>query len=229
MGIFDYFRKKKKENAPLVTRVNLTEMQKQREEELKNREVAILAAADYTKRIPTIRLYHVTLKKVVINDTNETKIIQTYRISNPFRLPNEMNMKDACKVISYLSEKIETENNLEPGCKESVSMLCNILRDYGFEKVESKEGGNYQIVSDYNPLRKIKSNRFSACQKLEGVEDLFVFNGDLKLFKKSELNNRYFDWFTENVTKQDVEDIYKKIGQKYLLQNDSNIVGEKDL
>ena len=34
MGIFDIFRKQKKEDLPLIARVNIAELMKQREEEL---------------------------------------------------------------------------------------------------------------------------------------------------------------------------------------------------
>ena len=30
------------------------------------------------------------------------------------------------------------------------------------------------------------------------------------MFKKSDLKQRYFDWFTENVSKQEVEEIFSK-------------------
>ena len=141
MGIIEYFKNKKKEkNLPLIVRVNLAELQKQREESLQDREVSILAAADYTKRIPTLRLYYVALEKFTRYGTDEEiKIGQTYGVSSPFRLPHNMSMEDACKVVSYLSDKIEKENDLKPACEKSVIMVSNILGNYGFSKVEGKD------------------------------------------------------------------------------------------
>jgi len=108
MGIIEYFKNKKTEkNLPLIARVNLAELQKQREESLQDREVSILAAADYTKRIPTLRLYYVALEKFTRYGTDEIKLGQTYGVSSPFRLPHNMSMEDACKVVSYLSDKVE--------------------------------------------------------------------------------------------------------------------------
>ena len=31
----------------------------------------------------------------------------------------------------------------------------------------------------------------------------------LILFEKTNLHNRYFEWFTQNIKKQDIEEIYK--------------------
>jgi len=229
MGIIEYFKNKKKEKElPLIARVNLAELQKQREEALQDREVSILAAADYTKRIPTLRLYYVALEKFTRYGTTETKIGQTYGISSPFRLPHNMSIEDACKVVSYLSDKVEKENDLEPACEESVIMVSNILEKYGFSKVESKEKGHYHAVSNYIPFHKIRAN-FPVCDKIEGVVDLFTVGGDFKVFKKTDLHNTYFDWYSKGVTQQEVADIYKSIGQEYLLPNNTNAEDEKTL
>ena len=36
--------------------------------------------------------------------------------------------------------------------------------------------------------------------------------GDLKLFKRTNLYNRYFEWFTSGITRDEVKDIYSQIG-----------------
>ena len=229
MGIFDYLKGKKKEKLPLIARVDLSDLKKQREENMELSDISILAKADYTKRIPTIRLYYVALEKFSRYGSDEIKIGQTYGISSPFRLPNEMSIEDACRVVSYLSEKVESENNLEPASEKSVAMVSKLLTTYGFEKVESKEKGYYHAVSDYKPFEKIRTNFLPACEEIKGVVDLFTVGGDFKVFKKSDLYDRYFDWFTEGITKQEVEDIYKKIRKDYLLPYPTSSDGEKAL
>ena len=47
MGIKDYIEKKRKEKLPLIARVDLAELQKQREEEAQDRDVSILAAGEH--------------------------------------------------------------------------------------------------------------------------------------------------------------------------------------
>ena len=213
MGLFDKVKKNKKEDLPLVARVDLAELAKEREKNAQLGDVSILAKADYTKRIPTIRLYYVAFGTFA----DKTKVGQTYGISSPFRLPNGMSVEDACKVVSYLSDKIETENDLEPACEKSVAMVSNILSNYGFERVEGKEKGHYHAVTRYYPLIKVKEGAFPACNKIDGVVDLFTVGGDFKVFKNSELYDRYFDWYTEDVSLEEVQEIYKKINQEYLL------------
>lgn len=216
MGLLDRIRKKKKEELPLIARVNLVELKKQREENMTLGDISILAKADYTKRIPTIRLYYVAFNKFNRNGTGYTYIGQTYGISSPFRLPNEMRIEDACKVVSYLSEKVESENNIEPASEKSVAMVSNELTKYGFERVESKEHGHYHAVSEYIPFTKIRTS-IPVSRGIDGVVDLFSVGGDFKMFKKSDLHDRYFNWFTAGVTEQEIIEIYKKIRQDYLL------------
>ena len=219
MGIKAYIEKKRKEKLPLIARVDLTELQKQREKEMEDREVSILAAYDYTKRIPTIRLYYAALEKFRKYGSGDMMVGQTYGVSSPFRLPDEMSIEDACKVVSYLSNMVETENDIEPASEKSVIAVSNILENYGFRKVESKEKGHFHAVSTFVPFSKIKT-AFPAGQPIEGVVDLFTVGGDFRVFKRSDMHDRYFDWYTENVTKQDVENIYKNIRREYLLPED---------
>lgn len=229
MGIIEYFKNKKKEkNLPLIARVNLAELQKQREESLQDRDVSILAAADYTKRIPTLRLYYVALEKFTRYGTDGIKIGQTYGVSSPFRLPHNMSMEDACKVVSYLSDKVEKENDLEPACEKSVIMVSNILENYGFSKVESKEKGHYHAISEYIPFHTTRAT-FPATEKIEGVVDLFTVGGDFKVFKKTDLYDRYFDWYSEGISQQEIVDIYKSIGQEYWLPSNINSEDGKSL
>lgn len=218
MGIMEYFNRKRKEKLPLIARVDLTKLQKEREKQIEDREVSILAAADYTKRLPTIRLYYVSLEKFTRYGTGETKIGQTYEIYNPYRLPYDMTIEDACKVISYLSDKVEKENNLDPASKESVAMVDKLLGDYGFKVVYTEESGHYHTVSEHVPFHKIKPG-LDACKKMDGVVDLFTVGGDFKVFRSSEMNERYFNWYTEGVKKQEVVEIFKNVRQDYWLED----------
>lgn len=214
MGIKEYFEKRKKENLPLIARVNLLEHLKQLEEDGKNRETSILASADYTARIPKLRLFYVAMGTF----HDGTKIGQTYGISSPYCLPHNMPYEDAFKVVSYLSEKIEREYNLEPGCEESVARVSHLLCDYGFSKVESYEKGHFHITGEYDPFRRTPV-ALPIANKINGVIDLFTVCGNQKLFKKSELGKRYVNWFTPNVSQEKIERIYKSLNIEHLLPN----------
>lgn len=219
MGIKDYIEKKRKEKLPLIARVDLAELQKQREKEAQDRDVSILAAADYTRRIPTIRLYYIALEKFAKYGTDQMMVGQTYGVSSPFRLPNGMTFEDAFKVVSYLSDKVETENNLEPACERSVIMVSQLLDKYGFSKVEGEEKGHFHAISPYVPFSKI-STAFLAGERIDGVVDLFTVGGNFKIFKKTDMHKRYFDWYSKGVTAEQVQDIYKDIRKEFLLPDD---------
>lgn len=198
MGIKDYFLNKKKEN----------------------KEKSILTDT----KTNAIRLCYVYLVKY----TSKGMIGKICRISSPFRLPRKMSIQDACKVVSYLSDKVERKHNLEVGSEKSVTMLINILNKYGFEKVENKEEEFCYSVSQYGTKQDIITD-FPVGEKIEGVVDLFTVNGDCNLFKKTNLYKRYFDWYCKGVTKQEVTDIYKNLGKEYILTNNANSEDEKTL
>ena len=222
MGIIEYLKNKKKEKElPLIARVDLVKLAKEREENMELGEKSILARADYTKRIPTIRLQYVALERFIPYglDAEDIKLGQTYGISSPFRLPKNMSMDDACKVISYLSEKVEAEQSLEPACEESVIRVSNILASYGFERVEWAKKGHYHAVSAYKPFKTIEVP-FEECRPVEGITDLITVGGENKMFKRSTLKENYFNWFTENVTAAEIKEIYEKIHRTDLLPSD---------
>lgn len=162
------------------------------------------------KEASAIRLFYVSYETFIGYHDGQKKICETYGISSPFKLPNGMSIEDACKVVSYLSDFVEKGNNLEPACEQSVRMVSNILEKYGFSKVEGKEKGHYHAVSEYIPFHTTRAN-FPATEKIEGVVDLFSVGGDFKIFKKTDLYDRYFEWYTEGVTKQEVANIYKNL------------------
>ena len=45
--------------------------------------------------------------------------------------------------------------------------------------------------------------------------DLFFVTGRVKLFKDSSAYNKYFEWYKENVSKEEVEEIYHRIGMEF--------------
>lgn len=175
--------------------------------------------SEHNIKTPAIRLFYVALAPFIGYDDGMRKVGQTYGISSPFRLPNGMSIKNACKVVSYLSDKIEEENGLEPACEQSVIMVSSILENYGFKKVEDQDKGHFHSVSLYNPFYGLRTG-FPACKKIEGVIDLFTVDGNFGLFKKSDLFDRYFEWYTEGITNQEVADIYKNIDEIEKLEHD---------
>ena len=212
MKIFEYFRRKKQEkNLPFIAKVDLVKLQKERRENIQLDDVSILARADYTKRIPTIRLCYVGFEKFKRYGSDEIKIGETYSFTNPYRLPRNMTMDDSLKVVSYLTEKVERENGLSRDSEKCVIAVSKLLSQYGFEKVESRQGGYFHEVSDYRPFDRIKPTS-SICREIDGVVDLITIGGDEKLFKWSDISDRNFKWFTRGIREDKISAIYDKIG-----------------
>ena len=109
----------------------------------------------------------------------------------PFILPEGMKREDSFKVLSYLTDFIEREASLEPCSYSSVQALDKVIdiNRLGFKRV------NMTIDKDSSE-----------------VIDLFTITGRIGLFKKNRLYQKYFDWYTEGVTKEEVVNIYNKIG-----------------
>lgn len=207
MGLFSYLIDKNKNLAN----------NKLQNEQFAPQSKECLNNTNQVKQSSVIRLYYVALEKFSAYGTNQAKIGQTHGISNPFKLPDGMNIEDALGVISYLSGKIEKENNLQHACEKSVDLTSKILSDYGFEKIETDKKGHYHAVAEYVPLMQIKATNFPACKQINGAVDLFTVGGDFKIFKNTDLYERYFNWFKKGITRRDVEAIYKKIGATHLL------------
>ena len=63
---------------------------------------------------------------------------------------------------------------------------------------------------------------------MEGVADLFTVGADFDTFKRSSLYDRYFEWFTEGVATEEIEEIYKRINQEEIFKQASSMDEEKE-
>ena len=109
----------------------------------------------------------------------------------PFKLPEGMRRDDAFKVLSYLNDFIERNDEIEPLSLKSVRTLDSVLDldRFGFKHVEENDE--------------------------EKIIDLFTVTGRLLLFEKSKLYKKYFEWYTEGVTRDEVLEIYNKCSMKF--------------
>ena len=221
MKLFDIFKQKKQSEDSVYAKTDFTEKHKKTVAKTEVGEKSVLGSADFTKRFPKIRLYYVGIEKFTRYGSSEVLIGKTFGISSPFNVPYGMTLDEACKVVSYLSEKVERENNLEPASEKSVALVSKLLCDYGFERIEGYEHGHSHSVAEYVPMKKITVSPAvdgkTIHSEIRGVTDLFTVGGDFKLFVRSDLQPRYFDWFTSWVTEEQIKDIYNRIGATSLL------------
>lgn len=109
----------------------------------------------------------------------------------PFMFPEGMSREEGFKVLSYLTDFIEKRNDIESCSLKSVRTLDSILdlERFGFKRVE--EGDENKILN------------------------LFTISGRISLFKKSNLYTKYFEWYVEDVTLEEVKSIYAKHNMEF--------------
>lgn len=112
----------------------------------------------------------------------------------PFLLPDGMKREEAFKVLSYLSDFIEKKLHLESCSYNSVAALDKVidLKRLGFRRLK--------IKLDHNSPEVI---------------DLYTITGRIKLFKDSNQYKKYFEWYTEGVTFDEVRNIYSRCGIEF--------------
>lgn len=138
------------------------------------------------------RLYYVNYDRVLEysgrRDNNISVIEASYK---PFLLPKGMTRMEGFKVLSYLTDFIEKREDVEDCSWKSVEMLDNVLNleELGFTRSQENNEDN--------------------------ILNLFTINGRLLLFKKSALYQKYFEWYTENVTFDEIVAIYSKYNMEF--------------
>lgn len=132
------------------------------------------------------RLHYINYHNINRDSNRRGMIDWPYK---PFELPNGMSREDGFKVLSYLTDFIEQRDDVYEASWKSVGTLDGVLNleRFGFKRL------------DFTPSE-------------EDVIDLFTIDGRIKRFKDSKYYSKYFNWYTSNITKEEVEVIYQKLG-----------------
>lgn len=110
----------------------------------------------------------------------------------PFSLPKGMEKEDAFKVLSYLTDFIEQKPGIEKASLKSLEILDSIidLEDLGFKRKK------------YLPINTPVVNLYTVT----GIVDQF----EHKFHYSTQVN-----WYTPNITKEEVKEIYGKKGLSF--------------
>lgn len=133
------------------------------------------------------RLYYINYHRIGETYSNGTSKIGLVNYPcRTFMLPEGMTREEGFKVLSYLADLVEKKDDIEPCSLKSVILLDNLLdqKELGFIRVD--ESDNDKILN------------------------LFTVTGRILLFKKNELYSKYFEWYTENISFDEVKNIYRK-------------------
>lgn len=161
---------------------------------------------NYDSTSDKIRLVYVSIETFHMTGSGQ-KIGKTFGVSSPFILPKGISLEESFKIISYLTEKVERENDIEELSEQSVALVSRLLENYGFKKVETNDKGHYHSIEEYKIFGKIATEE---CKQIEGCVDLFTIRAEKNIFKRTELKDRYFDWFTPKVKDHEINSILNK-------------------
>ena len=140
----------------------------------------------------TYRLYYVDYHRInEYNGCDKNNIGMIDYPLKPFKFPEGMSREDGFKVLSYLTDDIEKQPDVGPYSLKSVRTLDKVLDldRFGFTRVEESDE--------------------------EKILNLFTVTGRLLLFQKSKLYPKYFEWYTEGVSRREVERIYANLGLEF--------------
>ena len=89
-------------------------------------------------------------------------------------------------ILSYLTDFVEERDDVEECSLKSVRELDRLLsiKELGFTHVEEEDE--------------------------DKILDLFTIDGRILLFKQSKLYQKYFEWYTEGITFEEIKEIYNK-------------------
>lgn len=140
----------------------------------------------------TYRLYYVDYHRInEYNGCDKNNIGMIDYPLKPFSFPEGMSREDGFKVLSYLTDDIEKQPDVGPYSLKAVRTLDKVLdlERFGFTRVEESDE--------------------------EKILNLFTVTGRLLLFQKSKLYPKYFEWYTEGVSRREVERIYANLGLEF--------------
>lgn len=152
-----------------------------------------------------LRLVYVDVEK--FDYAQHSMILENVTISQTLNILSEMKMEDAIKIVSYFTDMLESETNLDEPKDNLVNYIVKLMENNGFKAdEEDKSRGHYRNLRVYNndPLSDKKFRQRA------GVLDLFFVSGDFEEFKKSPLYSRYFDWYKDGISQEQAKEICNK-------------------
>lgn len=134
-----------------------------------------------------LRLCHIDRVKVDI--AYDDFISEThYDVMPAFSVPSNISINDALLIVSYINKKIAREHNLDINSNRAIKLTNGQLTKYCFTQIEP--GHVSEKVLDL----------ISACGYVKELRQDPIFK------------EKYFKWFSPNVTRSQIVEIYKKCG-----------------
>lgn len=133
-----------------------------------------------------------------------------------FKLPNEMDMKDAFLIISYLTDIVERVFSIQEASSMSVIMTDKFLSYFGFQRIETNTYKIYEAepATILNVARKAWHIHAKSILR-DDIIDLYTVNDGTGLFGRTIFGKEYVDWYIKNVTEAEVKYILSKLNLEF--------------
>jgi len=137
----------------------------------------------------------------------------SYNISNPYKLPEDMTLKDACYIASYVSNQLENDGLIEPKTEECVTKVASQLEKFGMVKIKNIQNpvGYFKKSAEYSSVFAGLVQTYVS--EINKVADLFIVDAEHKIFTSTTLSKRYFPWRNRNASKEGVKKIMQNFPQ----------------
>lgn len=157
------------------------------------------------KKFKKIRLVYFEATDQVHYYTDERKFEVTMHVYPSLTIPNGMSVEDACNVATYFSMKNELDYELEECEPKCVKLVHEDLKKVGF--VENKEDELGYVHSTHRHSIFKRYDLDNILPKAEGCLDLFVVDGNYRLFQKTSLIKRDFPWYNMEIKENEIKKI----------------------
>ena len=155
-----------------------------------------------------LRLVYVAIDRFK-DDRGYPMVNHAMGVGCAYDMPKGMTKEQAYLVVSYLLENV-CKNKNDLFTYDNMKKVNTLLRKYNF--VEKDEYWNGYISGAslfYSTSIEFPMSYRQFFNRGATLNNLVFIGGDKDLIKWSFINDKKFDWFTPNVTKEQVDNIYK--------------------
>ena len=134
----------------------------------------------------------------------------TYASSSPFTIPEGLNLKQACLIISCLTDYCKNAGKVN-SLGSTTPAVSYMLEDWGFKKVENADDYKFYChanLKDHIPFKAKNLTTDYENYSNEGIVDLITCDCGNLILKRCSIKDYYFNWYTPNVSEEDIQAIY---------------------
>lgn len=193
MKFLDYFKKKTNKNEKENKKVILSD-------------IASISPENPINNQNKVRVIYCNTETIETGYDSFKKLALDLTIGNPLLLPSEMSLEDSYLIISKLLD--DNRSNADENINQFVEHLAHDLFDYGFSEIKTTLASSAHLAL---PIPgSFKTAHINECPEIEGVKDLIISEGDLSLFRKTDIASRQTEWYTPGITQEQIDQFNAK-------------------